>query len=323
MAKNKEEKIPELSDLDGVGPVTLQKFKELGINLAALAARKPREISDITGIPEPACVQMHISAREKLKMDSFKSGDEVAKEQDNRLYLTTGSNAIDSILGGGLAAQWITEAYGKFGSGKTQLAHQLCITAQLPLDKKGLGEDTIIIFLDSENTFSVRRIRSMAKGKNMDPDKVLKNIRHAYCHSTDDQILMSEKIEELLVKEKLPIKLIICDSLTANFRAEYVGRENLGVRQARLNGFLKHMHRLAKQYDLIVYITNQVYSNPAMMFGDPIEAFGGNITGHSSSSRIYLRPGKKGSRVAKLVDSPDRPDAECIFYVDEGGLKDG
>jgi DNA repair protein RadA len=80
--------------------------------------------------------------------------------------------------------------------------------------------------------------------------------------------------------------------------------------------------KLADQYNLCVYVTNQVMSKPDMFFGDPTAPIGGNIVGHNSQVRIYLRKGKKGTRVAKLVDSPYLPDGECIFMVVDEGVKD-
>ena len=71
-----------------------------------------------------------------------------------------------------------------------------------------------------------------------------------------------------------------------------------------------------------VYVTNQVMSNPGMLFGDPTTAIGGNIVGHASTYRIYLRRGKKGCRVAKLIDSPNLPENETMFFLSQKGVSD-
>jgi DNA repair protein RadA len=63
-------------------------------------------------------------------------------------------------------------------------------------------------------------------------------------------------------------------------------------------------------------------ANPAQMFGDPTVAIGGNIVGHASTYRMYLRRGKQGSRVAKLIDSPNLPENETVYYVTEAGVRD-
>ena len=154
------------------------------------------------------------------------------------------------------------------------------------------------------------------------PDKVLKNIFVARAFNSDHQMLLLDKIAEM-IKNGEPIRLVIIDSLTAHFRAEYTGRGQLADRQQRLNKYLHNLMKLAEQCNLAVYVTNQVMANPAMMFGDPTTAVGGNIVGHASTYRIYLRRGKKDSRVAKLIDSPNLPDNECIFFLTKEGPKDG
>jgi DNA repair protein RadA len=63
-------------------------------------------------------------------------------------------------------------------------------------------------------------------------------------------------------------------------------------------------------------------SRPDVFFGDPTTAIGGHIVAHASTFRIYLRKGKKGSRVAKLIDSPNLPDGEAMFYLETDSIKD-
>ena len=162
----------------------------------------------------------------------------------------------------------------------------------------------------------------MSKGSGLDPDQVLKQIKIARAYNSDHQMVLSEQVENLITKKNLKVKLVIVDSLTAHFRAEYVGRGTLADRQQKLN---KHMHVLAKLacvYNLCVYVTNQVMAKPDQFFGDPTESIGGHIVGHNSTFRIYLRKGKKGTRVAKLVDAPNLADAEAVFVVKEEGIQD-
>jgi len=150
----------------------------------------------------------------------------------------------------------------------------------------------------------------------------LKNIKVARAFNSDHQMLLAEKVEDLIKNEGLNVKLLVVDSLMSHFRADFSGRGQLADRQQKLN---KHMHalqKLATAYNLVVYVTNQVMAKPDTFFGDPTAAIGGHIVGHNSSTRIYLRKGKKGTRVAKLIDSPHLPDGEAIFNVEESGLKD-
>jgi len=201
----------------------------------------------------------------------------------------------------------------------TQLALSLAVNAQLP--KESGGADGKSVYIDTEGTFRPERIKQFAEGVGANPEKVLKNIFVARAFNSDHQILLIEKISEM-IKNGEPIRILIIDSLTAHFRAEYAGRGQLADRQQRLNRYLHDLMKLAEQRNLAVLVTNQVMSNPAMMFGDPTTPIGGNIVGHASTYRIYLRRGKKDSRVAKLIDSPNLPDGETVFMVETSGLKD-
>jgi DNA repair protein RadA len=250
----------------------------------------------------------------------FESGDELLARRKKVIKLTTGSKAIDQLLEGGFESGCISETYGQYGSSKTQIAHQLAVNVQLPVDKGGAGG--IAVYIDTENTFRPERIIDMAKGIKLDPQVALKNIKVARAFNSDHQMLLAEKIEDLIKNQGLPVKLVIVDSLTAHFRSEFVGRGTLAERQQKLN---KHMHVLAKlafNYNVVVYVTNQVMAKPDTFFGDPTEAIGGNVVGHNSTFRIYLRKGKKGTRVAKLVDAPNIADGEAAFMVTQEGIKD-
>jgi len=201
----------------------------------------------------------------------------------------------------------------------TQLGLSLAVNTQLPLEMG--GSEGKAVYIDTEGTFRPERIRQIAEAKGMNPENVLKNIFVARAFNSDHQILLVDKIGEM-IKEGEQIRLVIVDSLTAHFRAEFAGRGQLADRQQKLNKYLHNLMKIAEQFNLAVYVTNQVMSNPAMMFGDPTTAIGGNIVGHASTFRLYIRRGKKNSRVAKLIDSPNLPDNECIFYIGAKGLSD-
>ena len=313
-------KVQTIQDLPGVGPATAEKLESVGYgDLMAIAVASPGEIVEVTGISEAQARKLIAQARESLDM-GFMSGEELLERRARIIKLTTGVKAFDDLMGGGFETGCITECFGQYGSSKTQIAHQLAVNAQALLSKGG-AEGTVV-YIDTENTFRPERITQMAKGQGLDPESILKSIKVARAYNSDHQMLLAEKIEDLIKKEGLNVKLVIVDSLTAHFRAEFIGRGTLAERQQKLN---KHMHvlsKLADIYNLCVYVTNQVMAKPDAFFGDPTEAIGGNIVGHNSAFRVYLRKGKKGSRVAKLVDSPNLPDGECAFMVTEEGLKD-
>ena len=217
------------------------------------------------------------------------------------------------MLGGGVETQSITEFYGQYGSGKTQFILQLAVNAQLPVEEGGLGGEVAII--DTENTFRPERIISMAKALELDPDEVLSKIHVGRAYNSHQQMLMVEKVNEI-AKER-PIKL------TGAFRAKYIGRGTLADRQGKINTHMAELARFGDLHNAAVVVTNQVSSNPAAFFGDPTKPIGGNIVGHTSKFRIYLRRGKAGKRVCRLVDSPHLPENEALVSITEDGIRDG
>jgi DNA repair protein RadA len=315
-----KEKVQSINDLPGVGPATAEKLEAVGYSdIMSIAVATPGQLVDATGMSDAAAKKLIAVARNNLEM-GFESGEDVLVRRSKVIKITTGVAAFDEMLDGGFETGCITECFGQYGSSKTQIAHQLAVNVQK--SKEEGGAEGVVVYIDTENTFRPERIIQFAKGAGMDPDKVLKNIKVAKAYNSDHQMLLAEKAEDLIKKQGLNVRLVIVDSLTAHFRAEYVGRGTLANRQQKLN---KHMHTLSKLADmnnLCVYVTNQVMAKPDTFFGDPTEAIGGNIVGHNSTFRIYLRKGRKGSRVAKLIDAPNLADGEASFRVDTDALKD-
>lgn len=318
VSENVEER--KLTDLPGIGPGIATKLEAAGIyDLMGLAVMGPSALAEVAGVGEGVARKAIQAARGMLNL-GFIDGSEFERRRKDVHYITTGSKNFDALLGGkGVESRAITEAYGAFGSGKTQLGLTLAVHVQLPKEQGGANGKAV--FIDTEGTFRPERIKQIAEGIGANPDKVLKNILVARAFNSDHQMLLLDRIGEL-IKEGEPIKLMIIDSLTAHFRAEFSGRGQLADRQQRLNRYLHQLMKLAEQHNIVVYVTNQVMANPAMMFGDPTTAIGGNIVGHASTYRIYLRRGKAGSRVAKLIDSPNLPDNEAQFFVTTKGLRD-
>jgi DNA repair protein RadA len=310
----------KITDVPGIGPGIAAKLEAAGIyDLMGLAVMSPSTLADMAGVGEAVARKAIQAARGKMKL-GFMTGDEFAKKREDIINIATGSDNMNKLLGGkGIESRSLTEAYGAFGSGKTQLGLTLAVNVQLPKDQGGASGKAV--FIDTEGTFRPQRIRQIAEGIGANPDKVLKNILVARAFNSDHQILLLDKIGEM-IKDGEPIKLVIIDSLTAHFRAEFTGRGELADRQHKLNKYLHQLLKLAEQHNLAVYVTNQVMANPAMMFGDPTTAVGGNIVAHASTYRMYLRRGKGGSRVAKLIDSPNLPDNECMFFLTEKGIRD-
>ncbi len=312
----KETKAITLADLPGVGPATVEKLQTVGYNdLMSIAVATPGELIEVTGMAQSAAKKVIAAARASLDM-GFESGMDLLEKRKSVIKITSGSETFDALMGGGFESGAITECFGEFGSGKTQIGHLLAVN----LIKQ--DPTAVAVYIDTENTFRPERIIELAKGAGLDPNKVLQSIKVAKAFNSDHQMLLAEKIDDLIKKQKLNVKLVIVDSLTAHFRAEFIGRGSLAERQQKLNRHMRDLSKVASINNLCVYVTNQVMSKPDQFFGDPTQAIGGHIVAHASTFRIYLRKGKKGSRVAKLIDAPNLPDGECNFFVETGGLKD-
>lgn len=318
--ESNEEGDKKLTDVPGIGPGIAAKLEAAGVyDLMGLAVMSPSALSELAGIGEAVARKAIQSARTMMKL-GFMSGEEFAKKRENIQFITTGSQNLNNLLGGkGVETGAITEAYGAFGSGKTQVALTLAVNVQLPKDQGGAEGKSV--YIDTEGTFRPDRIKQIAEAIGAAPEKVLKNILIARAFNSDHQILLLDKINEM-IKEGESIKLVVIDSLTAHFRAEFAGRGQLADRQQKMNRYLHNLMKLAEQHNLAVFVTNQVMANPAVMFGDPTTAVGGNILGHASTYRLYLRRGKQGSRVAKLIDSPNLPENEAQFFLTEAGIRD-
>ncbi|WP_092658152.1 DNA repair and recombination protein RadA [Halorientalis persicus] len=339
----------DLEELPGVGPATAEKLKENGFDgYQGIAVASPGELSNTADIGESSAADIIQAAREAADIGGFESGAAVLERREQIGKLTWGVEEVDELLGGGVETQSITEVYGEFGAGKSQVTHQLAVNVQLPKEHGGLEGSAI--FVDSEDTFRPERIDQMVRGHDDDVlqdtmelfgmedasvdneddlevlvERFLDNIHVAKAFNSNHQILLAEKAKEIASEsqdDEFPVRLLCVDSLTAHFRAEYVGRGELAERQQKLN---KHLHDLMRVGDLnntAVVVTNQVASNPDSFFGDPTQPIGGNILGHTSTFRIYLRKSKGDKRIVKLVDAPNLPDGEGVMRVEEGGLMD-
>jgi len=317
--KVNEDTPDELAQLPGVGPATAEKLRENGFtDLMSIAVTSPSNLSEMCSIGEGTAAKIISSARKLADVGSFLTGVEVMERRKEVGKLLTSSKALDELLGGGVETQAITEFFGEYGSGKTQIAHQLAVNATMPVEEGGFGGDVIII--DTENTFRPERIVQMAEGRDLDPMDVMNKIHVGRAYNSHHQMLLVDKAAEL--SKSYNVKLLIVDSLTAHFRSEYMGRGALAERQQKLN---KHIHELQKYGDMnnsAVLVTNQVMSRPDVFFGDPTKPIGGHILGHASTFRIYLRKSKGDKRIARLVDSPCLPEAEAVMTITTEGVRD-
>ncbi len=314
-----EENEVMLNDLPGVGEKTAVKLQDAGFgDMMRLATATPKELAAKAEIGEGVAIKVIEAARKAAELD-FETAFDVLERRKEVGRITTGSEGINDLIGGGIETQSLTEVFGEFGSGKSQLSHELAVTVQLPEEKGGL--DGECVFIDTENTFRPERIEQIAEGFGLDPSEALQKIHIARAFNSSHQMLMADKVNNL-IQSGANVKLVIVDSLMAHFRAEYVGRESLAVRQQKLNQHLHVLQTLANTYNIAVFITNQVQARPDAFFGSPTKAIGGHVLGHASTYRLWIKKGLAGKRIARLVDSPHLPEGECVFKITTDGIVD-
>ncbi len=322
MSQN-EVKVRSIADLPGVGPTTASKLVEAGYTtIEAIAVATPEELVSVAGIPLATAHKIIKAARELLDI-RFKTAKEVKLERMNLRKITTGSSNLDELLGGGVETKTITEFFGEFGSGKSQISHQLSVNVQLPTDQGGLTEGENIakaVYIDTEGTFRWERIEQMARCAGLDPELVMENIYYMRAVNSDHQMAVVEELFSLVPKEN--VKLVVVDSVTSHFRAEYPGRENLAIRQQKLNKHLHQLGRLAEIYNVAVVITNQVMAKPDVFYGDPTQAVGGHVLYHAPGVRVQLKRSRGNKRIARMVDAPHLPEGETVFEITECGIRD-
>ncbi len=291
----------EVADLPGVGEKTAEKMKEAGfVDMMAVAAASPSDLAEAAEIGEPTAAKIIQAARDAMEM-GYETATKVMERRLKVGKITTGSKTLDALLGGGVETGATTEFHGGFGSSKTQVGHQLSVNVQLPQDKGGLGGAAL--YIDTEATFRPERIAQMAAALKLDPKKVLENVFVARAYNSDHQCLLIEKAGDLIKQKN--IKLIVVDSVTALFRADFTGRGELAPRQQKLNRHLHTLQRLADVHNVAVYMANQVMSRPDMMFGDPTAPIGGHIMGHfclPAGTLVQMADGKI-SPIEKMQDA--------------------
>ncbi|MFB6161066.1 MAG: DNA repair and recombination protein RadA [Haloferacaceae archaeon] len=336
----------DLESLPGVGPATADKLVDAGFeSYQSIAVASSGELSNSADIGDSTAGDIIQAAREAADVGGFETGAAVLERRREIGKLSWQIDEVDDLLDGGMETQSITEVYGEFGSGKSQVTHQMSVNVQLPREHGGLEGGAI--FVDSEDTFRPERIDDMVRGLDdeviadelerrgiegsPDDDETLEalteafldNIHVAKAFNANHQMLLAEKAEELASENEdgeWPIKLLCVDSLTAHFRAEYVGRGELAERQQKLNKHLHDLDKVGNLHNAAVLVTNQVASNPDSYFGDPTQPIGGNILGHKSTFRIYLRKSKGDKRIVRLVDAPNLADGEAVMRVQDAGL---
>lgn len=307
----------------GINAADIKKLKTAGIcTLKGIQMATRKKLCAIKGLSE-AKVDKVKEVCCKLVTDGFVTALEFSDKRKCVFKISTGSQELDKLMGGGLESMSITEAFGEFRTGKTQLSHTLCVTAQLP----GQGGYTggKVIFIDTENTFRPDRLRPIADRFNLDQAAMLENVLYARAYTSEHQYELMDMVAAKLHEEAGVFKLLIIDSIMALFRVDFSGRGELADRQQKLAQMLSRLQKVSEEYNVAVFITNQMTADPgaAMSFqADPKKPVGGHILAHASTTRLSLRKGRGEVRIAKIYDSPDLPESEATFAITSGGVAD-
>ncbi|KAG5420730.1 hypothetical protein I9W82_002611 [Candida metapsilosis] len=306
----------------GINAGDISKLRLAGIcSIASVLSTTRRNLAKIKGLSEVK-VEKIKEAAGKIQTTGFVSASVVAELRENVFKITTGSNQFDDMLGGGVTSMSITEVFGEYRCGKTQLCHTLCVATQLT--KNLGGAEGKVAFIDTEGTFRPERIKAIAERFGVDPLTCLENISYARALNSEHQIELVEQLGTELATGAY--RLLIIDSILACFRVDYSGRGELNERQQKLNQHLAYLTRVAEDYNVAVFLTNQVQSDPgaSSLFAaaDGRKPVGGHVLAHASATRILLRKGRGDERVGKLLDSPNMPESECVYVIGEGGIKD-
>lgn len=304
----------------GIAVNDIQKLNDAGYHtVESIAHATARKLSDVKGISEAKVLKLKEIAKSLVPMD-FKTAADALEDRNSLLSLTTGSVELDKLLEGGIETGSITEVFGEFRTGKTQLCHTLCVTCQMAVTDG--GAEGKAIYLDTEGSFRPERLKSIAERFGMDPAVALENVAYARAHNSEHQMELLKMAAAIMSQDRYA--LMVVDSATALFRTDYTGRGELSERQMQMAQFLRQLTRLAEEFGVAVFITNQVVANPdGMSFAkDSTKPIGGNIIAHASTTRLRLRKGRGENRICTVFDSPTLPEADAQFALGAAGVCD-
>ncbi|KAH8808075.1 meiotic recombination protein dmc1 [Xylogone sp. PMI_703] len=287
----------------GIGAADITKLKAANIyTVQELLGTHSKRLLKIKGFSEIKVEKLKEAGKKLQPSSGFITASELGHLRKRCYRISTGSKQLDACLNGGFQTMSISEV----GCGKTQLAHTMAVTAQLPKEMGGAEGKVAYI----EGTFRPERIAEIAErfGDIVDPDQACENIVYARAQNSEMQTELLETLTANFSTNEY--RLLIIDSVMALFRTDYIGRGELSDRQALLNQFLRKATSLAEEFNIAVLMTNQVMSDPgasALFAGaDGRKPAGGHILAHASTTRLLLRKGRGEERVAKIVDSPGK-----------------
>lgn len=218
--------------------------------------------------------------------------------------IPTGSKILDRMLEGGYDSDTITTVYGPAGSGKTILS-LLCAINLARKNKK-------IIYVDTEGSFSLERLKQIA----LDYKKILDKVIFLKPTSFEEQKKSFEKLKNL-VNDK--IGLIIVDTIAMLYRAELGKSEDIYAVNRELGKQITYLNEIARKKDIPILITNQVYAD--FENKDKVNIVGGDLLKYGSKCLIELQITPAGNRRAVLRKHRSiQEEKEITFKIVEGGI---
>jgi len=305
----------------GISSADCKKLQDAGFYTVEAVVYAPRKkLLDIKGISEQKADKIQIEAM-KLVPTGFTTATEMHLKRSQIIQVTTGSKELDKLLNGGIETGSITELFGEFRTGKSQLCHTIAVTCQLPIDNG--GAEGKCLYIDTEGTFRPERLLAVAERYGLQGSDVLDNVAYARAYNSDHQMTLLTQAAAMMSESRYAV--VVVDSATACYRTDYSGRGELSARQMHLAQFLRALLKLADEFGVAVVVTNQVVAQVdggAMFNADPKKPIGGNIMAHASTTRLYLRKGRGEQRICKIYDSPCLPEGEAVFAINADGVGD-
>jgi len=202
----KEKVLTSLTDLPGVGPTTAKKLEDAGFStLEALAVASIGELVTAGELGEKTASKIIDAARGGLDL-SYETADLIYERRKQILRVPTGSTALDQLLGGGIETNGITEFFGEYRTGKTQIAHNLCVSVQRSIEEGGVESGAI--YIDTEGTFRPERIVQMSERYGLDYNDVLKNIQVGRAFNSDHQMVLADQFMERTKDKNIRILIV-------------------------------------------------------------------------------------------------------------------
>uniref|UniRef100_A0A2K6BBY1 RAD51 recombinase n=1 Tax=Macaca nemestrina TaxID=9545 RepID=A0A2K6BBY1_MACNE len=267
----------------GINANDVKKLEEAGFHTVEAVAYAPKkELINIKGISEAKADKILAEAAKLVPM-GFTTATEFHQRRSEIIQITTGSKELDKLLQGGIETGSITEMFGEFRTGKTQICHTLAVTCQLPIDRGG-GEGKAM-YIDTEGTFRPERLLAVAE-------------RYA--------LLIVDSATALYRTDY-------------SGRGELSARQMHLARFLRM--LLRLADEFGVAVVITNQVVAQV-DGAAMFAADPKKPIGGNIIAHASTTRLYLRKGRGETRICKIYDSPCLPEAEAMFAINADGVGD-